>query len=61
MAPPSAKLNEATSPEDIVTHIHEIGRRLGDALSVRFFCGTREADAILLMIDAGFGGPPPPD
>lgn len=48
-----AKLNAATCPEDIVKHIQEIGLHEGGGLSVRFFCGTSEPDAILLMIDAG--------
>lgn len=53
MVLPSRKLNEATCPEDIVKHIHEIGLQEGSVPSIRFFCGTSEPDAILLMIDAG--------
>lgn len=53
MVLPSRKLNEATCPEDIVKHIHETRLHEGSALSIRFFCGTSEPDAILLMIDAG--------
>lgn len=53
MVLPSVKLHEATSPDDIVRRIHENGQHHGGILSIRFFCGSSEADAILLMVDAG--------
>lgn len=53
MAPIPATLRDANNSGELMSRLQEIAFREGEVRSIRFFCGSREPDAILVLIDAG--------